>query len=240
MAAPNLTREQADQRARLVTVDGYRIVLDLTDGDGGPGEGTFRSRTTVEFGAVAGADTFIDIVAEKVHSATLNGEAIDVSGYDESRGIELAGLADRNVVVVDADCRYSRTGEGLHRFVDPKDSEVYLYTQFETAEIPMAVAAASSPMPGPKCPPNWPGPRPSPGPRRAPAGRRPVHRRRRRPDPGDRAVGDQTAERVGDQSSPSSWAAAAIAPAISTPAPSAAAPPAQKRFLRFIVRSFCP
>jgi aminopeptidase N len=145
MAAPNLTREQADQRARLVTVDGYRVVLDLTDGNGGAGEGSFRSRTTVEFGAVAGADTFIDIVAEKVHRATLNGVAIDVSGYDESRGIELAGLADRNVVTVEADCRYSRTGEGLHRFVDPKDSEVYLYTQFETADAKRMFACFDQP-----------------------------------------------------------------------------------------------
>ncbi len=33
-----------------------------------------------------------------------------------------------------ADCAYSRTGEGLHRFVDPVDEAVYLYTQFEAAD----------------------------------------------------------------------------------------------------------
>ena len=36
MALPNLTREQAVERAALVTVDNYRIVLDLTDGEGRP------------------------------------------------------------------------------------------------------------------------------------------------------------------------------------------------------------
>ncbi len=33
-----------------------------------------------------------------------------------------------------ADCPYSRTGEGLHRFVDPADSRVYTYTQFEVPD----------------------------------------------------------------------------------------------------------
>jgi hypothetical protein len=49
VALPNLTRDQAVERAALVTVDSYRIALDLTDGDGKPGETTFRSVTTVEF-----------------------------------------------------------------------------------------------------------------------------------------------------------------------------------------------
>ncbi|HEU0189789.1 MAG TPA: aminopeptidase N [Mycobacterium sp.] len=134
MALPNLTRDQAAERAALITVDSYRVTLDLTDGNGGPGERTFRSTTTVTFTALAGADTFIDIAADAVHSATLNGHALDVSGYDESTGIPLRGLAEHNVVVVDADCLYSNTGEGLHRFVDPVDGEVYLYSQFETAD----------------------------------------------------------------------------------------------------------
>ncbi len=82
----------------------------------------------------AGADTFIDLAADTVHSATLNGNALDVSAYDESTGIALTGLAEHNVLVVDADCLYSNTGEGLHRFVDPVDNEVYLYSQFETAD----------------------------------------------------------------------------------------------------------
>ncbi len=145
VALPNLTRDQAVERAALVTVDDYRIVLDLTDGSRGPGEQTFRSVTTVEFDALAGADTVIDIAAGTIRSATLNGRAIDVSGYDESTGIPLTGLAERNVVVVDADCRYSNTGEGLHRFVDPVDGEVYLYSQFETADAKRMFACFDQP-----------------------------------------------------------------------------------------------
>jgi aminopeptidase N len=145
VALPNLTRDQAAERAAVVTVDAYRIELDLTDGTGGPGERTFGSTTTVEFSALAGADTVIDIAADTIHRATLNGVDVDVSGYDESTGIPLAGLAERNVVVVEADCLYSNTGEGLHRFVDPVDDEVYLYSQFETADAKRMFACFDQP-----------------------------------------------------------------------------------------------
>ncbi len=96
MALPNLTRDQAVERAALVTVDRYRVDLDLTDGAGAPGEKTFRSVTTVEFDALPGADTYIDLAADSVQRATLNGIALDVSGYDESTGIALRGLRRRN------------------------------------------------------------------------------------------------------------------------------------------------
>ena len=145
MALPNLTREQAVERAALITVDNYRIALDLTDGEGKPGERTFRSVTTVEFDALPGADTYIDIAADSIRRATLNGRDIDVSGYDEWTGIALQGLAQRNVLIVDADCLYSNTGEGLHRFVDPVDGEVYLYSQFETADAKRMFACFDQP-----------------------------------------------------------------------------------------------
>ena len=137
---PNLTRNEAIERAALVTVDRYVIELDLV-----AGEKTFGSTTTVEFEALPGADTYIDLAAHRVHSAVLNGHAIDVSGYDESCGISLEGLAQRNVLVVSADCYYSNTGEGLHRFVDPVDGEVYLYSQFETADAKRMFACFDQP-----------------------------------------------------------------------------------------------
>ncbi|ONI77051.1 aminopeptidase N [Actinosynnema sp. ALI-1.44] len=135
MAAPNLTRTQAQQRAELLEVGSYAIALDLTDGAGQPGEGTFTSRTTVRFRSrETGADSWVDIVAESVTSATLNGVELDVSGYREDDGIKLPNLAESNELVVEAQCRYMNSGEGLHRFVDPVDNGVYLYTQFETAD----------------------------------------------------------------------------------------------------------
>ena len=137
---PNLTRNEAIERAALVTVERYRIELDLTVGDK-----EFRSRTTVEFEALPGADSYIDLAADRVHRAVLNGHDIDITDYDESRGITLSGLAQRNVLVVEADCRYSNTGEGLHRFVDPVDEHVYLYSQFETADAKRMFACFDQP-----------------------------------------------------------------------------------------------
>ena len=137
---PNLTRNEAIERAALDTVDRYRIELDLT-----LSAPAFRSVTTVEFDALPGADTYVDLAAGAVHRAVLNGHAIDVSGYDESTGIPLRGLAAKNTLVVEAHCLYSNTGEGLHRFVDPVDGEVYLYSQFETADAKRMFACFDQP-----------------------------------------------------------------------------------------------
>ncbi|WP_410642480.1 aminopeptidase N [Amycolatopsis sp. lyj-346] len=146
MPAPNLTRDQAKLRADLLDVTGYDIELDLTDGHGGPGEKTFASTTTVRFSSArAGESTWVDIVADRVHSATLNGADVDVSAYVEDKGIALAGLAGSNELTVTADCRYMNTGEGVHRFVDPVDDGVYLYTQFETADAKRMFACFDQP-----------------------------------------------------------------------------------------------
>ncbi|APE08663.1 aminopeptidase N [Rhodococcus sp. 2G] len=145
MAPPTLTREQAAERAAILSVDNYSIELDLTDGAGAPGTTTFRSVTTVRFDATEGASTFIDLIAKTVHSATLNGDPVDVSGYSEETGIALTGLAAHNELVVDADCLYTNTGEGLHRFVDPTDDAVYLYSQFETADAKRMFACFDQP-----------------------------------------------------------------------------------------------
>jgi aminopeptidase N len=143
---PNLTRNDAQARADLLHVDSYEVLLDLTDGGGKPGDRTFRSTTTVRFGARRpGADTFIDVIADRFHSVTLNGAELDVSDYRSADGIALRDLAAENVLVVDADLLYTNTGEGLHRFVDPIDGEVYLYSQFETADAKRMYACFDQP-----------------------------------------------------------------------------------------------
>lgn len=148
MSAPNLTREQAIERAATVQVENYRVELDLTGQPTNaeePRNDSFHSRSTVKFSATPGATTFIDIVGAGVRSAVLNGVALDVSGYDEAEGITLPGLAAQNTLVVEADCEYSHTGEGLHRFVDPTDNKVYLYSQFETADCKRMFACFDQP-----------------------------------------------------------------------------------------------
>jgi aminopeptidase N len=146
MAVPNLTRADARARAERLDVTSYEVELDLTDGGGKPGERTFRSRTTVRFRARRpGADAFIDLVADGVPEATLNGRPLDTSTYAPETGLALPDLAGDNTLVVDADCLYTNTGEGLHRFVDPVDGAVYLYSQFETADAKRMYACFDQP-----------------------------------------------------------------------------------------------
>ncbi|MFT4086254.1 MAG: aminopeptidase N [Gordonia sp. (in: high G+C Gram-positive bacteria)] len=145
MTAPNLTRATAQERAALLDVQNYLIDLDLTDGSGAPGEATFRSTTTVTFTADPGSSTFIELVAPQLISATLNGTDLDVATFDEATGLSLPGLAADNTLTVVADCAYSNTGEGLHRFVDPADGAVYLYSQFETADAKRMFACFDQP-----------------------------------------------------------------------------------------------
>ena len=124
--ADTLTREEARERARLLSVRSYRVELDLT-GD----EETFRSVTTVRFTCASpGAATFIDLAAAGIHEVTLNSAPLPVDTGGRER-IPLSGLRAENELRVVADCAYSRTGEGLHRFTDPADKEVYLYTDLE-------------------------------------------------------------------------------------------------------------
>src|SRR4051795_6225506 len=146
VAVPNLTRSDAAARAEILAVQSYDLQLDVTDGAGRAGDHTFRSTTTVEFTCrTPGAETFIDLVADKVHSATLNGHDLDLSGYTAEGGLPLPGLAEQNTLEVDADYRYSNTGEGLHRFEDPEDGQVYLYTQFEPADAKRMFACFDQP-----------------------------------------------------------------------------------------------
>jgi aminopeptidase N len=145
VTAPNLTRDQAAARRDVLHDVAYRIDLDLTDGAGQPGETTFSSTTTITFGAQTGSSTFVDLVAPRLISATLNGTELSVDGYDEEVGLTLPDLAARNELVVVADCAYSNTGEGLHLFVDPADGAVYLYSQFETADAKRMFACFDQP-----------------------------------------------------------------------------------------------
>ncbi|MEU1625076.1 aminopeptidase N [Streptomyces sp. NPDC020096] len=134
MPGENLTRDEARERAGMISVDGYEVSLDLRSAVL-PQEDTFRSVTTVRFRCTRpGAATFVDLVAPSVSSVLLNGRELDPSVVFDGTRIALDGLAETNELVVDAACAYSRTGEGLHRFADPEDGEVYLYTQYEPAD----------------------------------------------------------------------------------------------------------
>ncbi|MFJ3171203.1 aminopeptidase N [Streptomyces roseus] len=143
MPGTNLTREEAQQRAKLLTVDSYEVELDLSGAQEG---GTYPSVTTVRFRSAEAGETFIDLVAPAVHEVVLNGKSLDVAEVFRDARIALNHLAagDNELRVV-ADCAYTNTGEGLHRFVDPVDQQAYLYTQFEVPDARRVFASFEQP-----------------------------------------------------------------------------------------------
>ena len=147
MPGENLTRVEAQERRAIITPAtgadpeiSYDISLDLTQG-----AEIFGSRTVVRFPATAGASTFIDLIARDVREITLNGRSLDVASVFADSRIALDALENENELVIDADCLYTNTGEGLHRFVDPVDGEVYLYSQFEVPDSRRVYAVFEQP-----------------------------------------------------------------------------------------------
>ncbi|MBL3698200.1 aminopeptidase N [Leucobacter luti] len=129
MPGTNLTRAEAQERASIVESQRYEVALDLT-----VGPETFAADTTIHFAASPGSATFVDLIADSVELVELNGVALDpATAFADSR-VQLPGLAAQNTVRIASTQRYTNTGEGLHRFVDPADGEVYLYSQFEVPD----------------------------------------------------------------------------------------------------------
>ena len=139
MPGTNITQIEAAQRSEIIKVESYKIDLDVTTG-----AETFLVKTTIKFaGLKPGATTFIDCVGKRVISAKLNGADFDPKFDGES--IYLPAIAADNTLEIEHEGIYSHSGEGLHRFVDPADNEVYLYTQFETGDARRMYACFDQP-----------------------------------------------------------------------------------------------
>ncbi|WP_406446267.1 aminopeptidase N [Streptomyces sp. NBC_01613] len=135
-----LTRDEAQTRAKLLDVHRYTIDLDLTTGDE-----TFDSRTVIRFTAGTDAHTFVELKPAELRSATLDGQPIAPETLDGNR-LPLKNLtAGEHELRIDASMRYSRTGEGMHRFTDPTDGETYLYTQLFMEDVQRVFAAFDQP-----------------------------------------------------------------------------------------------
>jgi len=142
MPGENLTRREALTRSGHITVKSYDIDVDIRDA---ATSSTFRTTTVITFVAEPHGDTFLDAIASEVHSVTLNGVALDVTAIWADSRIALSGLTSDNQVEVVADFSYMNTGEGLHRFVDPVDDQVYLYSQFEVPDSRRVFAVFEQP-----------------------------------------------------------------------------------------------
>ncbi len=145
MPGTNLTRDEAQARAALVESQSYDVDLDLTTS-----EEWFRSRTVARFRLREPGSTWLDLVADHLEGVEVRAGgrtyALDPAHVHHDSRLWLHDLPAGDVeVTVRARCPYMNTGEGLHRFVDPVDEEVYLYTQFEVADSRRVLAVLEQP-----------------------------------------------------------------------------------------------
>ncbi|MFJ6795850.1 aminopeptidase N [Streptomyces sp. NPDC091268] len=135
-----LTRNEAQLRARLLDVHHYSVALDLTGDDE-----TFGSTTVIRFAARTAGDTFVELKPDELRSAELDGHPLDPAALTGNR-LPLPGLTEgSHELRIDARMRYSRTGEGLHRFTDPADGEAYVYTQMFMDDVQRVFPAFDQP-----------------------------------------------------------------------------------------------
>lgn len=137
MSSVNITREEAQRRSQVITAHSSKVLVDLSGRDPNgdrlaePTE-TFVSSSTIKFSSTGG-ESHLDLIADGVYAADLDGTPLDPATFSNNR-FPFTTESGTHEITVTALCRYSHSGEGLHRFVDPADGKVYLYTQFEIAD----------------------------------------------------------------------------------------------------------
>lgn len=129
-----LTRDEAQRRAELIDLSSYEIELNLSNAMDLK-QHTYPVTTTLRFrSSTPGDDTFLNYLGASVERVRLNDVDLNVTEVCGAARILLPNLEKDNVVVIQSQSKYSYSGEGLHRFVDPVDGQVYLYSQFEPAD----------------------------------------------------------------------------------------------------------
>ncbi|HKU01739.1 MAG TPA: aminopeptidase N [Arthrobacter sp.] len=133
MSHENLQRSEAAERSALISTTSYDVSLDVRQA-ADPAVPGYTSRSVITFTAEPGSSTFLDFIGSSVHSVLLNGRSLQVGSVVDGARIRLDNLLAENQVTVTGTALYSRSGEGMHRFVDPADGQCYLYTQYEPAD----------------------------------------------------------------------------------------------------------
>ena len=153
-----LTRNEATHRAATLEVSSIDVTVDVS-GAADSSQETYPVTSVLTLTARE-ERTFIDI-AGQVRAVLLNGAEHPFEDDEDRVWVSGLPVGESLTLEVRALAHYSRSGEGLHRYTDPEDGEVYLYTQFEPNDAHRAWPCIDQPDVKPEwtfhviAPPSW-------------------------------------------------------------------------------------
>ena len=141
-----LSQEQAFKRSERVSNVSYQLDYHLT------GEESFSASSTINFTLSDNISPLtVDLNKAQIISIVINGVSMPVEQLEKNYNqwfITLPAeqlIKGNNTVTVNFTRQHSTNGEGLHRFKDPVDDKVYLYSHFEPAAAQQMFALFDQP-----------------------------------------------------------------------------------------------
>lgn len=140
-ASPYISQYQANLRSEVISDVSYELDFQLT------GETEFTASTKVNFRlSEVPKELSLDLNKAQIKRFMINGTAVypNYNGAYISLNSRLLSTGS-NTVIVEYTRAHSTNGEGLHRFQDPIDGKVYLYSHFEPAAAQQMFAVFDQP-----------------------------------------------------------------------------------------------
>ena len=139
--SPYISQFQASERARVISNVDYQLTFFLSE------QSQFRAKSIVNFDLTGTAKNLtLDLNKANILSMQVNGTKI-YPNYNGSYITLSPSLlqSGQNSIEIEFTREHSTNGEGLHRFVDPVDGKVYLYSHFEPAAAQQMFAVFDQP-----------------------------------------------------------------------------------------------
>ena len=136
-----ISQQQASERSRVISDVDYQLSFFLSE------QSEFKAKSVVNFNFEGTSKSLsLDLNQANIQSMLINGNRI-YPNYNGSYITINPSLLNsgRNTIEVEFTRQHSTNGEGLHRFVDPVDGKVYLYSHFEPAAAQQMFAVFDQP-----------------------------------------------------------------------------------------------
>lgn len=141
-----LSQEQAFKRSERVSKVSYKLDFKLT------GDESFTATSIINFDLSDNTNPLtIDLSEAQINTLIINGKKLAKDQLSKSYNNWFITLPanklkqGKNTITVGFTRKHSTNGEGLHRFKDPVDGKVYLYSHFEPAAAQQMFALFDQP-----------------------------------------------------------------------------------------------